>query len=76
MPAAPDLTPEEAARLAAFDAVVKMRDEQWRAMMPQEKTEELQAWEQVKKSVNENRAGFRQVFVNQCKDVIHFLDAP
>ena len=48
----PALSPKEKARLAAFDAVVKMRDEQWAAMTPKERAEEIQAWEQVMKSIN------------------------
>jgi hypothetical protein len=59
------LTPEQQARLAAFDAVVKMRDEQWAAMTPEEQAEEIAGWERVKATINADRAGYRQVFVDE-----------
>jgi hypothetical protein len=60
-PSAP-LSPEQNARLAAFDAVVKMRDAQWASMTSAERAEELKAWEAVKKFINSDRAGYREVF--------------
>jgi hypothetical protein len=59
------LTREERARLAAFDAVVKMRDEEWASMTPNERADELESWEKVKETVNRDRAGYRQVFVDE-----------
>jgi hypothetical protein len=58
------LSPQQAARLAAFDAVVKLRDEQWAAMTPKERAEEMLAWAEVKKTINGDRKGYREVFVD------------
>lgn len=59
------LTPEQEARLAAFDAIVKRRDEEWAAMTPEERAEEDAAWVRVKATINGDRAGYRQVFVDE-----------
>lgn len=58
------LTPEEQARLDAFDAFIKRGEEQWAAMTPDERREELEGWERVKARINADRAGYRQVFVD------------
>jgi hypothetical protein len=61
---APLLTPEETARLSAFDAVIERRDDWWTSMSAKERAEELAAWEKIKSTVNGDRAGYRQVFVD------------
>jgi hypothetical protein len=58
-----DLTPEQLARLAAFRAIVKFQREQWARMSPKERREADEKWELVKKTINDDRAGYRQVFV-------------
>jgi hypothetical protein len=52
----PQLTPEESARLSAFDAVMKLRDDRWTSMSAKERAEELAAWEKVQATVNGGRA--------------------
>jgi hypothetical protein len=60
-----DLAPEQLARLAAFRAVVKFQRDQWSRMSAQEKREAEEKWELVKKTINGDRAGYRQVFVDE-----------
>ena len=59
------LSAEQQARLAAFDAIIKLRDEQWASMSPKEKAEEIAGWAKVKATINADRAGYRQVFVDE-----------
>ncbi len=61
----PKLTPDQEGRLAAFDAVIKRRDEDWAAMSPAERAEENAKWEKVKATINGDRVGYRQVFVDE-----------
>ena len=58
------LTPEQRARLAAFRAVVKFQKAQWARMSAKERCEADEKWELVKKTINDDRAGYRQVFVD------------
>ena len=60
----PKLTKAQQARLDAFRAFVKRGEEQWAAMTPKEQREELEGWERVKATINADRAGYRQVFVD------------
>ena len=59
------LSAEQQARLAAFDAIIKLRDEQWASMSSKEKAEEIAGWAKVKATINADRAGYRQVFVDE-----------
>ena len=59
-----ELTPEQLARLAAFRATVKFQKEQWARMSPKERREADEKWELVKQTINDDRAGYRQVFVD------------
>ena len=59
----PPLTSGQAARLAAFRAVMKFQKEQWEQMSPKERREADEKWLLVKKSINADRAGDRQAFV-------------
>ena len=60
-----DLTLDQRIRLAAFDELMKWSDEQWEKMTPKQQKEEMEGWERVKKTINGDRAGYRQVFVDE-----------
>ena len=58
------LTPEQNARLAAFDEYIEFQKNQWARMSAKEQREATKKWELVKKTINDDRAGYRQVFVD------------
>ena len=60
----PKLSKEQQARLDAFDAFVKKGQAEWEAMTPRECAEEDAKWKKVKATINADRAGYRQVFVD------------
>src|SRR5947209_623156 len=59
-----ELTSEQRARLAAFRATMKMQRDQWARMTVKEKREAEAKWELLKQTINGDRAGYRQVFVD------------
>jgi hypothetical protein len=61
----PDLTLDQRIRLAAFREMMKWKDEQWAKKTPKQQQEEIAAWERMKKSMNADRAGYRQLFVDE-----------
>ena len=61
----PKLSKEQQVRLAAFDAFVKKGRAEWEAMTPKERAEEDAKWDKVKATINADRAGYRQVFVDE-----------
>ena len=60
----PDLTLDQRIRLAAFREVMKWKDEQWAKKTPKQQQEEIAAWERMKKTMNADRAGYRQLFLD------------
>lgn len=63
--ARPELTLDQRMRLAAFDELMKWSDEQWAKMTPKQQKEEMEGWKRVKQTINDDRAGYRQVFVDE-----------
>ena len=58
------LTPDQQARLDTFQSLVKRQEDEWNAMTPEQQAEATAKWELVKQSINNERAGYRQVFVD------------
>jgi hypothetical protein len=59
------LTREQQKRLDAFRDFVRFKNEQWNSMTPEQQREAERKWELVKKTIDDDRAGYRQVFVDE-----------
>ena len=64
-PGKPELTLDQRIRLAAFREMMKWKDEQWAKKTPRQQQEEIAAWARMEKSMNADRAGYRQLFVDE-----------
>jgi hypothetical protein len=58
------LAPEQQARLIAFQKFVKEQQDAWNALSPAQQREEEESWKRIMNRMNEDRKGFRQLFVD------------
>ena len=62
------LTPEQQARLNAFKAMIKRQRDDWDALTPEQQREETDAWRRAMKRMNDDREGYRKLFLNDNFD--------
>jgi hypothetical protein len=58
------LTPEQEARLLAFRQFVKDKQSAWDALSEAQKNEETESWKRIMDRMNDDRKGYRPVFVD------------
>jgi hypothetical protein len=58
------LTAEQQARLQAIQVWQREKEEYWNSLSESEKRAEDESWDRVMKRMNEDRKGYRQLFVD------------
>ena len=58
------LTLEQKARLAALEQFAREKQEHWDSLSESEKKAEDESWDRIMKRMNEDRKGYRQLFVD------------